>query len=271
MTLDEMMHILREDILHDRSDQVSGPSDHLWSDTTLCFYLNEAQRRFARKTLCIRDGLTPSCTQITTGAFQKEYTLDKSVIAVISAKFMGNGEYVNGVYNGSVKPDIADLARGGHYQFSTYNTPDRYYFNPDELSTLPPGKPLAFDTDEYTTTNDKGSYGVINFRSYPVPSTEYAGCLIQLRVNRMPLNKLSTANMDATPEIPEEYHRYLLDYAAYLALRIVDHELGDPERAAEFEQQFNKHVDEAKNEMLRKMFTPNVWGFGRNGFSFVGN
>jgi hypothetical protein len=256
MLLDDLLRILREDILHDRSDQVAGDTDYLWSDTTLVAYIDEAQRRFARRSLCIRDATTPSLTQVTLVTNQTEYTLNPSVIAVISARFTG---------------DTADLARGGHAQFDTYHTPDTYFFNPSDLSTLPPGKPLAWATDEGTAANSTGSVGVIMFRAYPVPSSTYAGQIINLRVCRMPQTRLVASELDVYPEIPEEYHIPMLDYAAYLALRIVDHDLGNPARANEFLTSFEGHVIEARNEMLRKMFTPHPWGFGRDGWSFVGN
>jgi hypothetical protein len=270
MTLGELLGILRADILHDRSDLVAGDTDYLWSKSTLVRYIDEAQRRFARRTLCIRDGTTPSITQFKTVAFQKNYPLDPSILAIISARFMGNGSWVNGVWVGPQPEDKADLARAGHFQFDCYTIPDRYFFSPNELSTLPPGKPLAYDTDEFTTANKDGSMGIINFRAYPIPSALYAGCTIQMRVARLPKH-LTPDNTEVAPEVPEEYHLDLLDYAAYLALRIVDHELGDPERAQEFLTTFEAKVDLARREMLRKMFAPSVWGFGRSGFSFVGN
>ena len=61
----------------------------------------------------------------------------------------------------------------------------------------------------------------------------------------------------------------MLTWAAYLALRIVDHDIGDPERAQEFKAQFESHIAEIQKEAKRKMFTPNQWGFGRNGFSYA--
>ena len=61
----------------------------------------------------------------------------------------------------------------------------------------------------------------------------------------------------------------MLTWAAYLALRIVDHDIGDPERAQEFKAQFEAHIAEIQKEAKRKMFTPNSWGFGRNGFSYA--
>lgn len=280
MTLAEMLEELRSNILHDRSDRIDGDDDRLWSDATLVRYLDQAQFRFARRTGCLRAG-SSDLTQITTVAYQDEYPLDPSIIALISAKFMGNGAWVNGVYTlnnppnpaGTLlrHPDKADLARAGHFQFEGYQVPDRYYFNPSELSRLLPGKPLAYATDDYTTSDANGSAGVMNLRLYPQVSPDYAGCVIAFRALRVPSQHFTAQSLEVVSEVPEQYHFDLLDYAAYLALRVVDHELGDPERAQEFLETFEAKEKDARNEMIRKMFTPQAWGFGRNGYSYTGN
>ena len=251
MNLAMLLDELRHGILHDRSDQIAGDNpDYLWSNTRLIHYVNQAQRKFARESLCIRDYATPQCCELQTVAWQKEYDLDQSVVAVISAKMDG---------------DRADLARAGHSQFQTYRTPDAYFFNPQELSQVPPGKILAFGTDEGVAQDDQGSYSVVVLRTFPAPTPQWAGCM-KLRVARLPLNDL--CNPLDVPEVPKDHHLDMLTWAAYLALRIVDHDIGDPERAQEFKAQFEAHIGEIQKEAKRKMFTPNQWGFGRNGFSF---
>jgi hypothetical protein len=256
VVLDDLLVELRENLLHDRSDQVAGTSDRLWSDVTLVRYIDEAQRRFARRSLCIRDATIPKFTQITTVANQNYYTLDPAVVAVISARFAG---------------DIADLKRAGHSQFDTYSTPDSYFFDPSYLSTVPPAKPLAWATDEETAADPHGSVGVVKIRLFPTPDAVHAGVIVNMRVCRLPQTRLTTGELTVYPEIPEDYHIPMLDYAAYLALRIVDHEMGDAARAAEFLKSFEAHVDEARQELLRKMFTPHAWGFGRGGWQWEGN
>lgn len=251
MNLAMLLDELRHGILHDRSDQIAGDdSDYLWSNTRLIEYINQAQRKFARESLCIRDATTPQCCTLQTVAFQREYNLDPSVVAVISAK---------------MDCDRADLARGGHSPFQTYRVPDNYYFNPNQLSTVPPGKILAFGTDEGVTQDDNGSYSVVVLRAFPAPTPQWAG-VMQLRVARLPLNDL--CNPQDVPEIPKDHHLDMLSWAAYLALRIVDHDIGDPARAQEFKAQFESHIGEIKEEAKRKMFTPGLWGFGRSGFSY---
>jgi hypothetical protein len=260
MILRELVEELRDNILRDRSDQVSGPSDRLWSDRTLVRYINEAHRRFARLSLILRDGTTPQCCQVTLNANTDTYELDPSVLQVISAKFAGQP---------------ADLARAGHAALGTYHTPDAYFFDPSSLSSLQPGKVVAFSTDEQLSLDEDGSTSVVSMRVYPQPTLVYLTApypsVLNLRVVRMPLNDLTEDDMDAVPEIPRDHHLDMLDWAAYLALRVVDHDAGDNPAAAAFKTTFDQHVKDARDSAMRKMFTPMQWGFGRNGFSWEGN
>jgi hypothetical protein len=263
MNLGDLLLELRENILHDRSDQVAGSPDYLWSDTTLVRYIDEAQRRLARQTLIIRDGTTPQCCQITLvapdatpTAGQIEYPMDPSVLAVLSARLAG---------------DHYDLARAGHSALDTYRTPDTRFFDPSQLSALQPGKPLAFATDEYLAADPYGSMGVPVFRVFPAPTNTYAGQAINMRVIRLPINRFALTALNVYPEVPEDYHLLMLDWAAYLALRIVDADGGDPERAEDFGKHFEAQCLTIRREVMRKLFTPAPWAFGRNGFSWQGN
>lgn len=253
MTLQELLDELRQNILHDRSDQIAGVSDRLWSDETLVRYINEAQRRFARLGLVLRDGTTPEVTEVTLETDQDTYLLHPSVLGVISARF---------------STDTGDLARAGHAAFGTYQRPDNTYFDPAFLEAMPPGKPLAYSTDEEIGVDDYDARSNVSMRIYPKPSVQYNGTTLKLRVVRLPLENLTTNNLHARPEIPESHHLEILDWAAYLALRIVDVDAGNPGRAHEFREMFDRHVAQARREALRKLFTPLMWGFGRNGFSW---
>lgn len=251
MKLGELLDELRVNILNDRSDRTGGASDYLWTDATLTRYINEAQRRFARKGLVIRDSKTSDCCEVTLVAGQSEYTLHPAVLAVVSAR---------------LSTEKVDLARGGHAAFGTYHQPDSYYFDPGQLSSLPDGKPLAFSTDETVDQDDNGSFGAVTLRVYPTPDAAYAGQKLKLRVVRLPLERLTASSQ--IPEIPEDHHLEMLDWAAYLALRIVDHDAGNPARANEFRASFEDHVRRARTDAMRKLFAPTQWGFGRNGFSW---
>lgn len=252
MNLRQCLDMLKTNILYDRSDRVDGTPDWLWSDETLVTYINEAQRRFARLGLVIRDG-TSDVTRVTIIGGQIEYTLDPSILAVMSVRFPG---------------DTADLARASHSALDTYTQPDSLYFDAAQLSMRPPGKPLAFATDEYLSGDDYDSMSVVNLRIYPVPLDQFDGAVLQMRVVRMPMEDLTLDNLDAVPEIPRDYHLPMLDWAAYLALRIVDVDGGMPAMADKFAASFNDQVQTARRDTMRKLFAPAPWSFGRNGFSW---
>lgn len=108
----------------------------------------------------------------------------------------------------------------------------------------------------------------VTLRLFPKPSSDYNGDVLQLRVVRMPLEPLVSTNLSAIPEIPEDHHLEMLDWAAYLALRIVDQDAGNAKRAAEFAASFESHVQAARTMVMRKLFAPQPWGFGKAGWSW---
>jgi hypothetical protein len=90
-----------------------------------------------------------------------------------------------------------------------------------------------------------------------------------MRAIRMPLNNLSLSNPDDCPEVPEEYHIDILNWAMYLALRNHDVDSEMRAKADDAKTRFDEVVLEVRNEMLKRMFNPIGFGFGRNGFSWV--
>jgi hypothetical protein len=256
MQTGELLAELRHHVLRDVSDQVAGASDYLWSDTGLIRYINEGQNRFARQTKCIRDATTPAICQFTTVDSQEFYTLDPHVLSVLSVRMTG---------------DKADMARAGHSDLDTYRQPDTYFFDPSQLSSMPPGKPVAWTTDEGVIQEANGSYRVIQLRLYPVPLAPYVGIVGNMRVARLPLTSLSLSVPDGVPEVPEEHHMDILNWAAYLALRGVDLDVaggGAWDRAKEFRAAFDDAVSDMKKDAQSKMFRPLQWGFGRDGWSY---
>jgi hypothetical protein len=247
---------LRHNLLRDISDQVAGASDYLWGDRSLEKYINEGQNRFARQTKCLRDAVTPQVCQFTTVANQDFYTLDPHVVSILSIRMTG---------------DTADLARAGHADLDTYRQPDTYFFDPGQLSSMPPGKPVVWTTDEGVVQDANGSYRAIQLRLYPMPIAPYDGIVGNMRVARLPLVPLSISQPDASPEVPEEHHMDFLNWAAYLALRGVDLDVaggGAWDRAKEFRAAFDDAVSDMKKDAQSKLFKPLQWAFGRNGFSY---
>lgn len=253
MRLSDLLDELRNNILNDRGTS-TGADDKLWSDTTLVRYINEAQRRFACRSLVIRDATTPEVINVTLVGGVDEYTLHPSVLAVISAKLDG---------------ERADLTRIGHSILNQpVTSPDNWDLSVS--STTAPGKPLAFATDEQVVEDDDGTLAAVTMKIFPVPSAEFNGEVIKLRVCRKPLDDLTTSNMSAVPEIPLDHHIEMLDWAAYLALRIVDQDAGNASRAVEFANSFETHVKYARTMVMRKLFAPMPWGFGKGGWAWGG-
>lgn len=255
MTLEELLSLLRGAMLNDRTDRVSGSTDYLWTDEQLVMYMNEAQRRFAVQGLVLRDGSTNEVTRVTLVAGQSTYQLHESVIAVISAIDEGNGS-------------TTDMMRVGHSFLNAYRPPTDNWIDPAAFTSTPPSaRPLAFSTDEAFGLDDYDGLGRITLRVHPVPSAD-VDTHLRLRVVRKPIEKLQLSDLQASPEIPEDHHIEMLDYAAYLALRIVDDDAGWVKRAADFKATFEESVTQARKLAMRKLFAPLDWGFGRGGFGW---
>lgn len=255
MNVADLLDELRDNILFDRSDSIAGVSDpdQLWSDTTLIRYMNEAQRRFALRGFVIKDGTTREVTEVTLEEGVDTYTLHPSVFALVSAR---------------ISTATKDLVRCGHSVLNAYISPTLDTWDLSQLETLPPGTPVAYTTDEEIGLDDEDTYNAVVLRVYPVPDADAAGTVIKLRVFRKPLDPLSENNTGAVPEIPSDHHIEMLDWAAYLALRIGDTDANNDRRADKFAQSFDVHVKNARNLVMRKLFAPQGWGFGRGGWSW---
>lgn len=253
VNLTDLLDELRSGILNDRSDRENdgSDSDYLWTDATLIRYINEAQRRFAVRSLCIVDSRTTEVCDVTLHEGVTEYDLHPSILCVVTAK---------------LEDATTDLIRVGHSVLNQYVAPNNMIWDASQFSQLPPGSPKAFATDESIGEDDEASFSAVTMRVFPAPSADEEGVIVKMRVIRKPLEDLTGDNMGAVPEVPVDHHFEMLDWAAYLALRIVDHDAGDPKRAGEFAASFESHVNEARKMVLRKMFAPRPWGFGRGGF-----
>lgn len=107
-------------------------------------------------------------------------------------------------------------------------------FIPSSLTTAT-GEPAMFVCDE------RAGY----IRVYPVPE---AIITINLRVARLPTDAIVTYS---SPEIPEEYHLDLAEYAAYRLLMSNDVDGQNVGAAARHEDDWNKRLADAKREYYR--------------------
>lgn len=251
MNLRDLLEELRVGILHDVSDEVDGNSSYLWNDERLTLYINIGQRRYARYGFAIMDGVTPEVTQVALVEGVKDYTLHPSIFSVISARY---------------DTDTADLARAGHAVFNVYRQGEPPFYDPGNMTIQTPGRPLAFSTNECLRPDDDDRLEAMSIQVYPTPSAAEDGKIITLRTFRYPLEPMRVS-LDE-PELSDDKSIEALDWAAYLALRVVDHNAGDVSRAHEFRKMFEMHVTNAKNTVMRKLFAPTQWGFGRGGFTW---
>jgi hypothetical protein len=252
MKLSDLLSELRDNKLNDRHES-TGDDDRLWSDTTLVRYINEAQRRFARRSFVLRDATTPEVVNLTLVEGQSQYDLHPSILSVISAKVDGQQ---------------ADLTRLGHSALGSYQNPCTMIWDTSSWPTWSPGSPLAYTTDEQLTYDDNGSLATVSLRIFPEPDADADGTLIKLRVVRMPLDELTTNNLSAVPEIPEDHHLEMLCWAAHLAFSIADEDAGNQVLADKNAAMFEQYVQDARKLVLRKLFAPTGWGFGKSGWSW---
>lgn len=253
MTFQELLDELRLNMLRDGSDIVSGPNDFLWSDDTLIRYINDAYRRFSRRTLLLRDSVTPEYTQVVLVPGQTIYELDPVVLAIVSAKY---------------DTDENDLPRAAHDDLNVTPYTDPLMWDVNQLSSSQPGRPRAYTTDEGVTI---GAQTRINLRVYPTPSDDELDKIIYMRVARLPIANVTLADLASEPEIPEDYHLDMLGWAAYRALTNHDVDGGAEGKAEKFRAAFEKVLEEAEQEAKRKMFSSTRFAFGRSGFSWARN
>lgn len=252
MILGDLLDELRHNLLRDDSDQIAGPSDQLWSDATLVRYIDQAQKRFARQSLILRDGTTSAVTQLTLQTDVDEYKCHAAVISVISAR---------------LEDERFDMQRISHGTLQNYQPPDPLFFDVN-AQPAQSGKPLTFYTDEEIDADNSSVVQLVSLRVYPKPSATYNGKKLYLRVCRLPLTDLTTGNLSAIPEIPEQWQFDMLYWAAARALDVMDRDAGDPGRSDRYMAKFTKAVEEAKIEARRKLSEEPRWGFGRNGWKW---
>lgn len=249
MTLGEQLDELRTNILRDRSDLIAGMSDRLWSDETLIKYIEDAEKRFARQTLILRDSTTAEIVQITLREGVKTYRAHSTVLAVISAQY---------------DTDQYDLQRSGHGLVAQYQPPEFMALAPQQYDQYPPDRPAGYYTDETLIFSRQGTVTVSFF---PVPGPDQEGKKVYLRVARLPNVKYSVNDLGRCSELPEDYQLDVLEWAAYRAQRGFDGDAGAPTVSDKHKIAFDEAVARAETEAKRKMFANIPFRYGANGFS----
>lgn len=250
MNLADQLYELRVNILRDRSDIIAGDTDSLWSDETLIRYIGDAERRFTRQTLILRDSTTPHVVQVKLKSGIKTYPLHPSVLSVISARY---------------DTKQSDLLRSGHAMVTIAPPAEYMSFSPVADYQIPPSDPIAYYTDEALVFAQKGA---VTFSVYPAPGPIQDGKLVYLRVARLPLTAYDITCQERESEIADDYELDVLEWAAYRAQRTFDADAGAPTSADAHKKAFDDAVDACKREVQSKMFANIGFKYGRNGFSW---
>lgn len=248
MNLEELLGELRTNILRDDAELASGPSDTLWTDDSLVLYINDAQKRFARRTLSLRDSTTPEVVEVALVSGIATYALNASVLAVVSARF---------------DTDTHDLTRVGRAVLAIVRPEDNVWFDSNNIAAMTPGRPRAFSTDEGLEADSKA----VMLTVYPTPTDAEDGLLLNLRVARLPLVDFSIDKLNVESEIDEMYQLDMLEWAAFRALRNSDID-GHSSAAKDHEKRFNDAAQEVLKDIRRKMRAPMRFEFGRGGFAW---
>ena len=249
MLLQAALDELRGSILRDVTLKKTGPGDQYWSDEALVMYIDEAQRRFARRTFCLRDDYNADVTQFTITATVDRYVLHPKIVFVQSARVAG---------------DPSDLTRVPHSV--TFLPSD----NSADVWTAAvidkPSHPIAFSTDEgIDLENDHAPV----LKLYPIPDSETDGKTVNLRVSRLPLLDLTLDTLQESLEIPVDYQLDMLEWAAWRALRNWDIDAEDRAKAKQHRDRFDEAVKECRRDVWRKIFQPIKWRFGESAFSYT--
>ena len=122
MTADDMVRFTRYNLLRDRS------VPPLWPDDVVVRYLSEGQDRFARLT----DSLIADDTEIDVVSGEDTYELDRSIIFVYAAHFVGfEGERMQPATEGWT-PDTIVSSRPTRYTLDRATNTIRFYAIPDQ-------------------------------------------------------------------------------------------------------------------------------------------
>lgn len=186
----------------------------LWSDTELVRYLNLAEKEFARRTHIIVDDTTAAYTTFDTVAGQGVYDLHVGVLEVKQA--------------GTVEYDTEDPPNETSYHYMRDRTRSQ---NRRRFSS---GRPNCY-------TAQVRSHSI---RLDPIPDAVYT---VELEVARLPKSEMQAGNH--SPEIDEEYHLNLCDFAAWRALTNNDPEGSNMTAAKEFRAVWDLCIRDTKRAL----------------------
>lgn len=229
--------------LDDRTELLDGEPDELWSDATLIRFFNEGMRILARRSWCIIEYGKAPAGVITLKTGVTLYPYHKSVLRV---------------YDGTPTTQTAPLGRGTDEGLRQPNPEQGDAFEIGEAASLlgnttipAPGNPIAIATDAGSRT----------IRVFPPPAAAQNGLQVTLKVARMPICWLDIGKLDACPEVPEDYHMWLCDYAAGRCLTMPNVDGSMKTDGYKLLADFDEHVKEARRDRQRMERATGRWAF----------
>lgn len=242
MKLEEMLEYTGKEYLDDRTDLLDGDPDSLWSDTTLVRYFNEGQKHLARRAWAIIEtGVAPAgLIALSTG--KVIYDLHKSILRVFDA---------------TPTTQLAPLGRADDINLRNPYPPSSDAFDIGEQAAIAgntmsiPGAPLAIATD----------VGTKQMRVAPPPAAAQAGLQISLKIARLPICDLDISKPTASPEVGDEYHLWLCDYAAGRCLTMPNVDGQFRTIGKELLDTWADNVREARQDRQRANLGGDRWGF----------
>jgi hypothetical protein len=241
VNLQSLLEHLGSHVLDDRATLASGQPDSLWPDSLLTRYLNDGQNIFCRKAWPIIDDTTAACSRITLVLDQSTYALHSSVMRVLSVTPADTDIPLVWLDYSLISPKPSP------------SFPD-YYQVPPAPFVEQSGRPGWYSTDEATR--------VLRVRATPDATAVADIVTLNLRVARLPITPLSVSTPGGSPEIPEEYHLDLCDYAAGRALSQANVDSGDVRAEGRgMIQDFYAKLRAAKNDRLIAQMAPGQYLF----------
>lgn len=255
MKVSDLLEYVGEYLDDRNSSRISGPTDDLWSDKLICTFMTNAQVRLARRAwVIIETGKAPAGVIV----LMKDAVLYPLHPAVLR------------VYDATPSTQLAPLGRAGDIELRDVNTLGSNSPSLDPLdvgmaavlsgNTSSPGPTIAFASDA----------GTKMLRVYPPPDASTDGIVVALKIARLPLCPITTDDTSLEPEVPEEYHVMLGDYAIGRCLSMPH--VGDAQKVEgrALLSEFEAHVKEARQERIRAELSAERWEF-RSTTALLGN
>lgn len=249
MTLEELLTHTASEFLDDRVDLVEGDDDELWSNAYLNRQFNEAQRLLCRRAwVIIEYGVSPAGS-IVLQTGRSLYQLHPSVLRVFDATPSTQVSPLGRTEDIQLRNTNLLGQSPGSDAFDAYEVGERASLAGNLTNTA--GPPLAFASDAGSRT----------IRVFPPPTADQNGLRVALKVARLPITFLTLDNTDAEPEVPEEFHMALCEYAAGKALTLPNVDGDQKPEGRRLLAAFDETVRQARQERVRAEASTARWNF----------